>query len=479
MYVILVIRFNKDLIRRLNMETAKKQKWSFPHEFIIVIVMAVLACILTYIIPAGEYGRIKAATGKMVVNPDLFKYIPNTPVPIWRIPMMMVQGFYESSSLVFAILIFTGSMQIIMATGALSALTSSVIRKFSKRQAIAVAVIMFAIAVLSSPMGYNPFIAFIPVALLLAYQLGYDEVVGVAMICLAAAMGPNAGMLNPSTTGIGNQLAGLPIFYGFGFRLIGFFVFTAITIVYVLRYAKRVKAAPSYSYVYGIKPSLTSGNETGEAKLTTRQILVLVVVGLSLCVLVYGCTKLGWGFQEMSAFFIVLGILAGVVYRMRFNEMCNQFVEGSKLVVRAIILIALARTISIVLANGHILDTVVHTVSGWLNYFPTFLQAPGMLLMHTIINFFITSGSGQAVVTMPVMLPVAHIIGMSPETAILALNYGDGFTNIIFPHSAALMAFLVLSNVPYQKWLKFIWKLVLLWYLIGAVLLIIAQMIGY
>ncbi|MGD9155515.1 MAG: YfcC family protein, partial [Bacillota bacterium] len=107
------------------METAKKQKWSFPHEFIIVIVMAVLACILTYIIPAGEYGRIKAATGKMVVNPDLFKYIPNTPVPIWKIPMMMVQGFYESSSLVFAILIFTGSMQIIMATGAFSALTSS------------------------------------------------------------------------------------------------------------------------------------------------------------------------------------------------------------------------------------------------------------------------------------------------------------------------------------------------------------------
>jgi uncharacterized ion transporter superfamily protein YfcC len=465
------------------MEAAKGKRWLFPHEFIIVIIMAVLACILTYIIPAGEYARIKAATGKMVVNPDLFKYIPNTPVPIWKIPMLMVQGFYDSSSLVFAILIFTGSMQIIMATGAFQVLTSTVIRKFSKRQAIAIAVIMFVIAVLSSPMGYNPFIAFIPVALLLAYQLGYDEIVGVAMICLAAAMGPNAGMLNPSTTGIGNQLAGLPIFYGFGFRLIGFFAFTAVTIVYVLRYAQKVKVEPSYSYVYGIKPCIATSNvfnnELAEEKLTVRQILVLLVVGLSLCVLVYGCTKLGWGFQEMSAFFIVLGILAGIVYRMRSNEMCNQFVEGSKLVVRALILIALARTISIVLGNGHILDTVVHTVSGWLNYFPQFLQAPGMLLMHTIINFFITSGSGQAVVTMPVMLPVAHIIGMSPETAILALNYGDGFTNIIFPHSAALMAFLVLSNVPYQKWLKFIWKLVLYWYLIGAVILIIAQMIRY
>ncbi|WP_312832207.1 YfcC family protein [Sedimentibacter saalensis] len=461
------------------MEATKRKKLSFPHEFIIVIVMAVLACILTYIIPAGEYEQIKSETGKMVINPDIFRYIENTPVSIWKIPMLLVKGFYDSSSLIFAILIFTGSMQIIMATGALRALTSTVIKKFSKRQTIAIAVIMFVIAVLSSPMGYNPFIAFVPVALLLSYQLGYDEMVGVAMITLAAAMGPNAGMLNPSTTGIGNQLAGLPIFNGIGFRLIGFFIFTAVTIVYVIRYANKVKADPTYSYVYGIKPSISSDADTIDEELTSRQKLVLVTVGIALIILVYGCTKLGWGFQQMSAFFLVLGALGGIVYGMRANDICMQFAEGSKLVVRAIILIAFARTVSIVLENGHILDTVVYSVSGWLNYFPKFLQAPGMLLIHTIINFFITSGSGQAVVTMPVMLPVAQIIGMSPETAILALNYGDGFTNIIFPHSAALMAFLVLSNVPYQKWLKFIWKLLLLWYLIGSVLLVIAQMIGY
>ncbi|WP_432405539.1 YfcC family protein [Wukongibacter sp. M2B1] len=465
-----------------KVETTKKKGLAFPHEFIIVIIMALMACVLTYIVPAGAYERIKSATGRMVVNPEAFSYIPNTPVPFWKIPMLLVKGFYDSAKLTFSILIFTGSMQIIMATGALNALTSTIMRKFSKRQAIAVVVIMFVIAALSSPMGYFPFIAFVPIGILIARQSGYDEMVGVAMILLAAAMGPNGGMLNPSTTGIGNQLAGLPIFEGFGYRLIGFFVITAITIAYVINYAKKVKADPTCSYVYGIESAVSTGNISSdglEDRLTTRQTLVLVVFGILIGVLVYGCTKLGWGFQQMSAFFMVLGVLSGIIYGIGFNEMCNQFTIGAKTVVRAIILISFARTISIIFANGQILDTVVHSVSGGLNYLPVFLQAPGMLLLHTIINFFITSGSGQAVVTMPIMLPVAQIIGMSPETAILALNYGDGFTNIIFPHSSALMAFLVMSNVPYQKWLKFIWKLILVWYLIAAGLLIIAQMIGY
>ncbi|MEI3610398.1 YfcC family protein [Pseudogracilibacillus sp. SO10305] len=458
----------------------KKKKWSFPHEFIIIVTMAVIACILTYIIPAGEYDRTNTESGIEVVNPDIFNYVQGSPVPFWEIPMLLVQGFYDSSNLVFAILIFTGSMQIIMATGSLRALTSTVIRKFGKRQSMAVALIMFVIAVLSSPMGYNPFIAFVPVALLLSYQLGYDEIVGVAMVCLAASMGPIAGMLNPSTTGIANELAGLPLFHGFGFRLIGFFAITAATIAYLLSYAKKVKADPTYSYVYGIKPSVTSEDiQDHEEKLTKRHIAVLSVFTVSLIILVYGATKLSWGFQEMSAFFLVLGLLGAIIYGMSLNEMCNHFIDGGKLVVRAIILISLARTISIILTNGNILDTVVHFVSSGMNYIPTFLQAPGMLLMHTVINFFITSGSGQAVVTMPVMLPVADIVGMSPETAILALNYGDGFTNLIFPHSAALMAFLVLSKVPYQIWLKFIWKLVLIWYAIASIILIIAHMIGY
>ncbi len=459
-------------------ETTKKGL-VFPHEFIIVIGMALIACFLTYIIPAGVYERIKDAAGVTVVNPEAFNYIANTPVPFWKIPMLLVQGFYKSSSLVFAILIFTASMQIIMATGSLNALTSIIIKKFSKSQTIAVAVIMFAIAVLSAPMGYFPFVAFIPIGILIARQAGYDEIVGVAMICLAAAMGPNSGMLNPSTTGVGNQLAGLPIFNGFGFRVVGFLIFTIATIAYVIHYAKKVKADPQASYIADQESSSAIGAETLDDKITIRQVLVLIVFAVLLGVLVYGCTKLGWGFQQMSAFFIVTGVVSGIIYGMGFNEMCVQFTNGAKSVVRAIILISFARTISIILSDGQILDTVVHTVSGGMNYIPAFLQAPGMLFMHTIINLFITSGSGQAVVTMPIMLPVAQIIGMTPETAILALNYGDGFTNLIFPHSSALMAFLVLSNVSYQKWLKFMFKLILIWYLIGSAILIMAQIIGY
>src|SRR5699024_3349195 len=246
----------------------------------------------------------------------------------------------------------------------------------------AVALIMFVVAVLSSPMGYNPFIAFVPVALMLSYQLGYDEIVGVAMICLAAAMRPVSGMLNPSTTGIANELAGLSLFHGFGFRLIGFFAFTAVTIAYLLRYAKKVKANPSSSYVYGIKPTVVVSDDENinDEKLTKRQIGVLSAFAVLLAVLVYGATKLGWGFQEMSAFFLVLGLVGALIYGMSLNEMCNHFVDGGKLVIRAIILISLARTISIVLTDGNILDTVVYFVSSGMQYIPSFLQAPGMLI---------------------------------------------------------------------------------------------------
>lgn len=460
------------------MEKSAK-KFTFPHEFIIIIVLGVLACILTYIIPAGQYERITTEAGTTVINPEVFQYIENTPVAIWRLPMLLVEGFYNSRALIFAIFIFTGSMQIVMASGTLQNLTSIVIQKFGSKQSVAVAVIMSVIAVLSSPMGYNPFIAFMPVGLLLAAQLGYDAVCGVAIICLAAAMGPNAGMLNPSTTGIGNQLAGLPTFYGFGYRLVGFALITAVTIWYVIRYGNKVKADPTASYVYGIPQDLPEVKEKEDAKLSTRQILVGITLIAGIILLIFGCTKMGWSFQEMSAFFLVFGPVCGFVYGMSPNEMCVQFTNGAKNVMRAALLIGMAAVISVILTNGNVLDTIVKAVSSTLNYLPAFLQAPGMLLIHTVVNFFITSGNGQAVVTMPIMLPVADIIGMSPETAILALNYGDGFTNMIFPHSSALMAFLALSNVPYHKWVKFVWKLLLLWYVIGAVLLMIAQATGY
>lgn len=463
------------------MNTKEKQtaKFRFPHEFIIILCLIVLACVLTYVVPAGNYERIQTEGGTTVVDANSFAYVESTPESFTKLPSDIVEGFYNARQLIFAILIFTGAMQIIMATGAMQNLTGIIIQKFGKKQSAAIAIIMAVVAVLSSPMGYNPFIAFVPLGLFLSAQMGHDAIVGVALFCLAAAMGPNAGMLNPSTTGVGNELAGLPTFYGFGYRCLGFVLFTAATIAYVIRYARMVKADPTKSLVYGIPQEITYVDDGEEKKLSARQKLVLAVVLAGMVLLVIGCTKWNWGFQKMSAFFVVFGPVCGLIYGTRPNDICNQFVDGCKMVVRAVILIGLAYAISVVLKNGNILDTIVYKVAGLLNYVPTFLQAPGMLLIHTIINFFITSGNGQAVVTMPVMLPVAEIIGMSPETAILALNYGDGFTNIIFPHSAALMSFLALSNVPYQKWLKFVWKLVVIWYVIGCVLLMAAQFIGY
>ncbi len=472
-------RNQKETEEKRMRDKKTKGNFRFPHEFIIILCLLVLACILTYVVPAGNYTRVKTASGMAVVKAGSFAFVKSTPESLLKIPVDIMEGFYNAKELIFAILIFTGAMQIVMQTGAMQNLTSVIIQKFGKKQSIAIAIIMAVVAVLSSPMGYNPFIAFVPLGLYLATQMGYDAIVGVAIFCLAAAMGPNAGMLNPSTTGVGNQLAGLPTFYGFGYRCIGFVVITGVTIVYIIHYANKVKADPTKSLVYGIPQDIHYADNGEEKIISFRQKLVLLVMLIGVILLIIGCTKWEWDFQKMSAFFLVFGPVCGLIYGTKPNDICNYFVDGCKMVVRAIILIGMAYSISVVLTHGNILDTVVYGVSHLLNYIPKCLQAPGMLVIHTIINFFITSGNGQAVVTMPVMLPVANIIGMSPETAILALNYGDGFTNIIFPHSAALMSFLALSKVPYHKWLKFVIKLVLLWYMIGFILLIIAQAIGY
>lgn len=461
------------------MEAAKvKKKFVFPHSYIIIISILFIVCILTAIIPAGSFERVTTASGTKVVDPASFKFIENTPVSLTKIPVMIVNGFYNGRSLIFAIAIFTGAMQIIMATGMLQAATHSIIKVFSKKQSVALIAIMSIIGILSSPMGYNPFIAFVPVGLLVAQQLGYDELVGVGMVCLAASLGPNAGMLNPSTTGVGNELAGLPTYNGFGYRCVGFVVLSALTIGYLARYANKVKADPTSSYVYGIPRTAVSGSDE-VPEFTTRRKIVGVAMLIGIVILVLGCTKFNWGFTEMSAFFMVFGVVCGLIYGLGGNEMCNEFTKGFKSVSGALIIVGLAYSISIALNNGNILDTIVYYIAGALKHLPAFLQAPAMLVAHTFINFFVTSGSGQAVLTMPIMLPIAQIIGMQPETAILALNYGDGLSNLIYPHSAALVAFLALSNVPYEKWMKLMAKLFGWWFLAASLLLVIAQVIGY
>ena len=211
----------------------------------------------------------------------------------------------------------------------------------------------------------------------------------------------------------------------------------------------------------------------------SRHIACLGCLAIGVIALIYGCSKLGWAHEQTAVCFLLTGICASIVGRRNPNMMCDSFVKGAKTILGACIMIGIARSVALTMDAGNILDTVVYVIAGILGKFPPLLQAPMMFWAHTIINFFVTSGSGQANVTMPIFLPVADLIGMSSETAVLALNYGDGLSNYIYPHSSSLMAFLAACGVGYGTWMKFMGKLFGLWFAFASLFMMLAVVVGY
>jgi len=459
-----------------------KKKLSFPHTYVIIVVLIALAVLLTWIVPAGKFPRVKnEASGQMVIVADQFKYVENQPVNPLHIPLFIVRGLIKSANIVFLVLIVGGAFNIIIETGMFQALAGKLTKRVSHRQALIIPAFTGIFALACMTMGVNTFIGFAPLAVIVARSLGYDAIVGVAMVALGGAIGFSTGTFNPFTTGVAQSLAGLPLFSGLSFRVICFVVFLIVTNIYIILYAKKVKAHPELSVVYEMELENKAQEEKEPAHdvVQKRHYLVLLTVMACFGLLIYGSTYWKWKLEESAALFIWMGCLAGLAYGFSPNKIAKDFIAGSKKLIFGALIIGIARAIALVLDSGNILDTTVLFLGNLLIRLPSFLQAAGMFLMQLIINGLITSGSGQAAVTMPIMLPVADMIGMTRQTAVLAFNFGDGLSNYILPTSSALMGFLAIANIPYEKWMKFMWKLFLIWTLTGSILVIIANAIHY
>ena len=210
-----------------------------------------------------------------------------------------------------------------------------------------------------------------------------------------------------------------------------------------------------------------------------RKTLIIIALVAALAGWVVGSVKFGWDMPEMAAMFIWLAIVVGIISVFDSDTICKNFLEGCKKMMSAMIIIGLAQSISSIMSDGKIIDTVVHGLAGGLGSVPTLLQAPAMLIANTIINVFLTSGSGQAAAVMPILVPLSDLIGVTRQTAVLAFNFGDGFCNYILPTSTALMGIISACNIPYDRWIRFMWKMFAIWLVVGTVLLVIAQLINY
>ena len=459
-----------------------KKKFVFPNTYVIIILMMIVAVLLTWIIPSGEFERVKDEVSKQsIIIPGTFKYIENNPISFLQIPVYIMKGLAKASDIVFLVIIVGGAFNIIIETGMFQSFAGRLTKVFSNKEVLIIPAFSTIFALACTTMGVNTFIGFAPIAVIIARSIGYDAIVGVSMVALGGAIGFSTGTFNPFTTGVAESLAGLPIFSGLGYRFICLVAFLIVTNIYIIWYAKKVKANPESSVVYEMEQEnkKIEVSEKQHDKIEGKHYLVLLIVIACFVLLVYGSQNWKWKLQENAAMFIWMGVLSGFAYGFGPSKIAEEFTKGARKLVYGALMIGMANGISLILADGKILDTTVQYLGGLLVALPSYLQAAGMFLMQLLINGLITSGSGQAAATMPIMLPVADIIGMTKQTAVLAFNFGDGLSNYILPTSSALMGFIAMVGISYSNWMKFMWRLFLIWIVVGAVLVIIANSINY
>lgn len=436
-----------------------KPKYSFkiPHTFVIMFTIIVLAAIFTWIIPAGQYDRVEnPTTHKVTVVPGSFKYIESTPVGFFSTFVAVQKGMVDAAPIIFFIFIVYASFYIVIKTGTLNNAIAHAIRKMKGKEQLMIPISMYIFGLAGAIFGmFEETFGFIPILVSLAIALGYDALVGMCMVSFGVAMGFAAAFMNPFTIGVAQGIANLPLFSGLGFRIVSFLVFETLAVWWTMRYASKIKKNPAASLVKDIDYSAFKLNQDElEAKFTGRQMVILGIVGLTIVVLVYGVLKLGWYIDELAGLFLIMGIVCGLIGGFSPSKIAEYFIEGCKDMVFGALAVGLGRGILMVMNQGHITDTVVFALSQPLSLFPKWVAAEGMLFVQTLINFLIPSGSGQAAVTMPIMAPLSDVLHITRQTAVLAFQYGDGFSNVFWP-TTLLPVICSIAKIPLDRWWKF------------------------
>lgn len=463
-------------------EKLKKSGGKVPHTYAILFLIMIAAMVASYLIPAGQYER-EEVDGRTVVIDNSFAEVEQSPVGFFELFKAIPTGMSEASSIIFYIFLVGGAFGIIRATGAIESGIAKVVDKLEKREKFLIPIIMILFSVLGATIGMaEEVIIFVPIGIAVARAIGFDAMTGTAMVSLGAASGFIGGMLNPFTVGIAQGIAELQIFSGIGFRFGAYIFFLSFAIWYVMRYAAKVKKDPTQSVIYEIEKRAQKSSTKDQAEalgaFNWRHGMVFLFLAIGLGINVYGVFEWGWYLTELAASFVIIGFAAGLVGNLGVNRMFDAFVDGMKLVVFGALIVGFARAILVIMEQGVIMDTMIHGLSSVISGLPNALTVIGMFFTQVVINFFIPSGSGQAATTMPIMTPLSDLLAIERQVAVLAYQYGDGITNSIIPTSAALMGYLAVAGIPYEKWVKFVWKLVVGWLFIALVALVIAVFIG-
>ncbi len=487
-----------------------ERRFKVPHTLVLLFGMVVAALLLSYVLPAGAFERVENEAGRLQVVPGSFHLTPEvvrqSPLAVFT---AIPKGFSAAHEIIFFVFIIGGAFAVLRATGAVDAALGALLGRLGHRPFWLVAGGILVFAVGSSTIGMaEEYLPFVPILIALAYALGYDAVTAVGIMTVGYGVGYGVAAINPFTVLIAQDVAGLQPASGLWLRLALLGVFLPLGIHHVWSYARRVGADPSQSLVADVEPPkgaraapaavagagggsdssvgggagpdpAVAGDVSSYPAMTRTHRWVLISVGAFLALLIWGLSRWHWYLVEMGALFVALTIVMAIIARMSPDRTAVEFGKGAAELTTTALMIGVARAIQVVLDEGGVVDTIVHGISVPLQELPGALSAVGMFFVQSLANFFIPSGSGQAYVTMPIMAPLADLVGVTRQVAVLAYQFGDGFTNILVPTNAVLVGILAMAAIPYERWLKFIVPFMLKVWLVGSIALAIAVAIGY
>ncbi len=462
---------------------SQKKKSGGIDAYVLLFIILFVCAVATYLVPTGEFERVN--NGDItVVTPGSYHAVDRNPTSFIDFFTAIQTGMVKGSPIIFLVLFTGGALAVLEKTGALNAAILTLVKKLGNKEWLLIIIVVSVFSVLGT-LGVvsNSVIAFIPLGLMIAKVMKLDTIFGVALIYLGVYAGFNTPVANPGTLGLSQHIAELPLFSGIGYRVIIYVSFVIVTILYILRHVRKQRKNPAKFLLDEESLSSENGATLTDAEqnisFTGKHKLILafssiVLVGLIACTII-----LKWDINEMAGVFIFLGIGVGLLNRMKANDIAKTFLKGSQSMVYGALIVGMARSVSVILEDGRFLDTIIYGLATLLEPLSPVAGGVGMFFGSAALHFFISSGSGEAVMLMPLLAPLSDLIHVTRQVAVQALMLGEGVVNCINPTSGVLMGILAISGISYGKWLKFMLPLVGLWTALSVIFIIIGVLINW
>jgi uncharacterized ion transporter superfamily protein YfcC len=454
------------------MSEPRKKKWyeRIPHPVVMLFAIIVLAALMSHVLPAGMYERA-VVDGRERVIPGTYQTIESTPVGLIKMFTAMPLGYKTAAEIIFIVLASGVMFGVLEKSGMIENTVGTMVKKLGlKRKYFIVVMMTFIFGMAGVMIGYENNIAIVPIAAVISLALGGDLMLAAGISVGAITVGFGLSPINPYTVGTGHKIAEMPLFSGAILRSILCLSGLSILAYYNVRYFKKITADKTKSLSQGLNTEgFSLSKPLDEYRLSKNNWLILGIFILGILIMLFGIFYFHWYLNEVSAIFTMIAIVAGVASGMSGTEFSETAFKSISVVAPGAFMVGYATSIKVVMEMGNISDTIAFSLASALNGLPLYGSAVAMSTAQCVINLFIPSGSGQALATLPIMIPLGELLGLTRQTTILAFQIGDGVTNLFNPTLGGLIAMLSLCRVPFDRWLRFIFPVV-------ALILVVAWM---